>query len=244
MSDAIWFYVDRTQQRRGPVDAAEVAAAVRAGDADDASLVWRDGMADWQPLAGFHEELGLPVALLAGPATGAADGSATSPPSPTPAPLSPGGSPSGYPGAAVPAKSNRGCLIAALVVGGFAVLAMAGLAAISIPAYRQYQTRAAVALAVAEARSYQAAVDDFVLNTDRCPRDGSEIALPAPTTPYVGALRAGVAPTGECVIALELQGPELGALAGGEIVLSRGSAGDWHCTSGLPDRTALPADCR
>lgn len=62
MQTPAWYYVDRQQQRQGPVGPGTVAAAVARGEADDASLVWRDGLAEWQPLASLRAELGLPPA--------------------------------------------------------------------------------------------------------------------------------------------------------------------------------------
>ncbi|MCL4788529.1 MAG: RDD family protein [Verrucomicrobia bacterium] len=43
-----WFYVDAGQQA-GPVDDAQLEALARSGKVQADTLVWREGMADWQP---------------------------------------------------------------------------------------------------------------------------------------------------------------------------------------------------
>ena len=139
MSDAIWYYVDRAQQRLGPVTADALVAAWHAGDASDASLVWREGMSDWRPLAEYRGELGL----------GAAAPVDLPPPSPAPAPGPlPAGAPVGVTSA--PAKSNTGCLILGIVavIGLIAVLGI--IAAIALPAYNDYVERAEQAVEAME----------------------------------------------------------------------------------------------
>jgi type IV pilus assembly protein PilA len=227
----LWYYVDRAQQRQGPVTAEAVAAAFRAGDADDASLVWREGLPEWQPLARFREELGL-----AGEAPRAV--APPAPPAPRPAPLP-------APAAAAPARSGKGCLVIGLVLGGLVLLGVIGiLAAVAVPQYRTYLARTNVALAIDEARRQQGLVDDFVVNTDRCPRDGAEIGLPDPASPWAAALTVGEVHHGMCTIELELGGAsDAGDLAGARIVLARDSAGDWYCTSDIDEPGVLPADC-
>lgn len=59
---ATWFYLDRTGQQQGPVEAGSITALLRGGDLTDASLLWREGMAQWTALAQLRGELGLPTA--------------------------------------------------------------------------------------------------------------------------------------------------------------------------------------
>ncbi|WP_158637048.1 DUF4339 domain-containing protein [Arenimonas daejeonensis] len=54
--------MDRGQNRQGPVDGTALAEALRQGQLDDTSLVWREGLAQWSPLGQFREELGLGAA--------------------------------------------------------------------------------------------------------------------------------------------------------------------------------------
>lgn len=50
MTDAMWFYQEDFQ-RVGPVGRAELAALVQQGRADASTMVWKEGMTDWQPVA-------------------------------------------------------------------------------------------------------------------------------------------------------------------------------------------------
>jgi type IV pilus assembly protein PilA len=154
--------------------------------------------------------------------------------------LPPPGSPPGTPGA----KSNRGCLIVGLVVSGLVVLVVAVLAALAVPAYRDYLVRSKVMFAVAEGRALQYQVEDFVANTDRCPRDGSEVFLPEAADRGFVAMTVGEAGPGLCTIDIELGGEGATSVVGEHILLSRDAAGDWTCSSALARREMLPPDCR
>lgn len=219
-----WYFVDRGQNRQGPVDAAALAESVRQGQLDDTTLVWREGLAQWSPLGQFREELGL--------------GAAANPPPAPAAPVAPSDA-SG--------KKGGGCAIAAIVIvgGGIFLIAVLGiLAAIALPAYQDYIVRSKVAAANIEARLVQVAVDDFVANTDRCPRDAGELQLPPVATPGIASLEVGEAHTGMCMIEVEMAGDFGGGrLAGQRLRHSRDSAGDWYCTSDSIDSKYLPADC-
>jgi uncharacterized RDD family membrane protein YckC len=57
MSD--WYYADRNRQRQGPMQAGELAALFRSGQVAADTLVWRDGLPQWQALGDFAAELGL-----------------------------------------------------------------------------------------------------------------------------------------------------------------------------------------
>lgn len=227
-----WYYVDRNQQRQGPVEAHVLVQAYSQGEVDDASLAWREGLAQWAPLAQFRDELGLAAA-------------AVRPPAP---PLSGAPAYATGPDPTAPAKKSSGCKIAAiiLVVGGLCMLPiLAIMAAIALPAYQDYVVRTKVATALAEARAVQPQVEAFFANTDRCPRDAAELGLSPPGSEAVAAIVVGEANTGMCTIDLQLKGVS-GAedLAGESIRLSRDNAGDWYCTSDMAKRIRLPTDCR
>ena len=279
MNETLWYYVDRAQQRVGPVTAADVAAAWRAGEATDESLAWHEGLVEWAPLSGFHAELGLD----AGAATPAPIAPAPPLSRPAPASSAPAAAPASVvAGGPAPPKSGSGCLVVGLVVGGLLVLAVAAfVVAFVMPAYDDVRDRIAepagddlpvddtdddlatddpidptmddpgpavvgdidLEAAVDEARTHQAAVDAFVANTDRCPRDASEIDLPSPSTAGVVAIRVGEALSRMCTIEIEFGGPGAEGLAGETVVLSRDSGGDWYCTSNLVGRASLPSDC-
>ena len=52
-----WYYADANNNRQGPVPAAELTRLRGLGALGWDSLVWRDGMADWQPMRDFAGEL-------------------------------------------------------------------------------------------------------------------------------------------------------------------------------------------
>ena len=87
-----WYYADRQRRQIGPQPAETLAQRFRSGEIDAATLVWREGLATWQPLGSLRAELGLEDAsatldfriepVLATPAstdTGAALGNGDSP---------------------------------------------------------------------------------------------------------------------------------------------------------------------
>lgn len=78
-----WYYADASGQRQGPFSAEELESHVRHARLGAASLVWREGLQDWQPLSTVAEELGLsldaPVAPAADIAVPAADAPYTPP---------------------------------------------------------------------------------------------------------------------------------------------------------------------
>lgn len=78
MSEAIWYYLDANRASIGPVTADVVTAALREGSINNATLVWREGLPEWVPLATRLAELGGASAASTQSATGM-------PPIPTPA---------------------------------------------------------------------------------------------------------------------------------------------------------------
>ncbi len=57
MSD--WYYADAQRQRQGPLLAEELTRRFHEGRLRLDSLVWREGLGEWQPLRDFTAELGL-----------------------------------------------------------------------------------------------------------------------------------------------------------------------------------------
>jgi uncharacterized RDD family membrane protein YckC len=59
-----WFYADGSQQK-GPVSEVDLAALVRQGAVKPETLIWREGLPDWQPLSVSRPDLvpsaGAPV---------------------------------------------------------------------------------------------------------------------------------------------------------------------------------------
>ncbi len=54
---SMWYYADADHARQGPVDAAELVRLRLQGRLAWETLVWREGMADWQPMRDFAAEL-------------------------------------------------------------------------------------------------------------------------------------------------------------------------------------------
>lgn len=65
MNDALWFYVSTDRQRQGPVNADELLALLNAGSISRRTLVWRQGMPQWQPMDQLADELGLSAPVAA-----------------------------------------------------------------------------------------------------------------------------------------------------------------------------------
>lgn len=72
-----WYYSDYERNRHGPVAVADLAALHTGGQLDPATLVWREGMAQWQPwhtvMAEVLPETAHPAAARASFATASAD---------------------------------------------------------------------------------------------------------------------------------------------------------------------------
>jgi hypothetical protein len=54
MVDILWYYAQAGQQR-GPVSTEALARMIAENQLAPTDLVWREGMADWQPAANFPE---------------------------------------------------------------------------------------------------------------------------------------------------------------------------------------------
>lgn len=234
----VWYYADRRREQHGPMDAEALRAAVAAGALDDTCLVWREGLEQWQPLRGLRAELGLPPAAAPMPPPPPA----TSAP---PASAAAYGAPTGAPAPA--AGNNRGCLIAAIVVGSlFAAIVVLGiLAAIAIPAYQDYLGRSKLAAVLAGADPAKAAMVEFQANTDRCPRDLEELGLAPDALAGVDELVAGAFEDGRCALELHL-GPVEGLpnVAGKRVWLALEDDGSWSCSGDEAIHRQLPQACR
>jgi len=56
-TDVAWFYVDRFGQRQGPFTREAMQVAIADRSIGPASLVWRTGLAQWQPLSALWAEI-------------------------------------------------------------------------------------------------------------------------------------------------------------------------------------------
>ena len=57
MTMPVWYYADARNERQGPVTAAELVRLRLQGTLGWDTLVWRDGMGEWQPMRDFAGEL-------------------------------------------------------------------------------------------------------------------------------------------------------------------------------------------
>lgn len=76
MSSPTWYCVNAARERLGPMAADEIRRRFDAGELQRRSLVWQNGMPQWQPLESVAGELGIVLAAEAQPPM----------PAPTPAP--------------------------------------------------------------------------------------------------------------------------------------------------------------
>ncbi|GAB3371987.1 hypothetical protein GCM10027431_21680 [Lysobacter rhizosphaerae] len=132
-----WHYVDGARNRVGPLTADELREHYRQRRLSRDSLVWCDGMVQWVALERVAVELDIdsitPVAAMPPPLPARVTAHASRPPTRS------------------QQKGMSGCLIALIVCGAAAVPLAGILAAIAIPAYRDYVERARHASAAAPA---------------------------------------------------------------------------------------------
>jgi type IV pilus assembly protein PilA len=208
-----WYYADRQRQQQGPIDAAALAAAFATGEVNAASLVWREGMSGWVPLAEVAAELGLE--MPAAPPRQAAHRAAAPP----------------------KAGSAAMWIVVAAVVGIGLIFVLGIILAISIPAYSDYTTRARVSEALADATLLKVDVDEFMHSESRCPANG-DAGFGAPedyANDVVARIDVGELPDGACTIEVVLAGTDA-AIAGRRIRFERHPDSDWIISSSVDDR--------
>jgi type IV pilus assembly protein PilA len=218
-----WFYADAHNQQQGPVDAASLAGAYRDGRVGATTLVWREGLAGWVPLATIATQLGLVVV-----------GAAQSPVA---------ASAPAKRGVTRPAASTSSWVIVLVVClfGGVAFIGI--LAAIALPAYQDYTMRARVAQAMVAADAIKPDVEQFLEAEKRCPvnGEGGIEAADAQAGAVIASIDVGPSDGDACAIRITLAGP--GNLAGRHLAWSMDAERQWHSSSDLPARY-LPASMR
>ena len=121
MAEGQWFYT-RGGQQAGPVSLDQLRQMAASGQITPADLVWREGMANWQPMSSMPELGGAPAA----PAPPAAPYG-----QPYGAPGAPYGAPTPFPGA--PQQSYNGTAVTGLVLSILGVTICCGLGVILGP---------------------------------------------------------------------------------------------------------------
>ena len=262
-----WFYAEGNRQQRGPLASDELIALYQSSRIAADTLVWRDGMPQWQPLREVADEIGL---VLAPPPTvdtpdpiddidlnsAPAQTAGVPPHIPEPPPVAPAAVPPPVAAptlaaAAVPAprQGMSGCAIAGLVGGICALLlvaVLAILAAVALPAYQDYVLRAKAAQAVTQLAPIKLQLSEFVSSNGRCPVNDDE-GFQAAADYADGALSAvhiGRFDNSHCGIEAALSVPGKPHLDGKLLWLDYDpDQQQWECTSEADDKY-LPLECR
>lgn len=232
-----WYYADDSRNSTGPLSAEELREHYRQRRLRRDSLVWRDGMAQWQPLDQVAAELEL---------------DAVTPDASLPPPLpTTGAAPIYTPIRTAPPKKKgmSGCLIAVLVCAALAIPVIGILAAIAIPAYNDYVQRAKVMEAIATVGPLQQAIGEHLAREGRCPDNDSTDLAPLlqqlGQSPRIAAVQVGTLQSGRCAFEITLRG--IGVQNDGKTLLFEASdeaASQWNCSGGdLPARVR-PQHCR
>lgn len=244
-----WHYHDPGKGRVGPLSADELRTRFRDRRVQPDTLVWREGMREWQPLERVMDELDLlgvkpdanaPPPLPPGPPPGVVGPSTYA--APAYAAPSPAGLPPGYAMRAAPPRQRMsGCLVALIVAGVLAVPAIGILAAIALPAYQDYSLRAKVAQQVdARAPALQSAVlAAMAAHGGRCPSSATDAGVAEAPGLDFGSV------DGRCAFRLTLHNVPTRIDGRSVVFVAPATAGDaWDCTGGdLPSKYRSPR-CR
>ncbi|QHG88541.1 MULTISPECIES: pilin [Xanthomonas] len=235
-----WYYAGGNHQRRGPVTDEVLRGLYRDRQIALDTPVWRDGLDQWQPLSACADELGPPVStdLHAAPA-------------PPPLPMAAPDAWHARPAATTPhpSRSSGWPLVLTLIaiIGGFVVVAAAGmLAAIAVPAYKDYLARAKVTQAVTALAPLKPQIAAFRAREGRCPVNADAGFQPPEhyATDVLASVQIGRFDTANCGIEALLQSPDSPRIDGKVLWLDfDADAGRWHCSSEIDDHQ-LPQQCR
>lgn len=234
MSD--WYYHAPGEGRVGPLAVETLREYLAAGRIRRDTLVWREGLGEWQPLERVSSELGIAPAELYVPAPAA--------PPPLPPAAAPFATHAHSAAAAPPKRGMSGCLIALIVVAVLAVPAIGILAAIAVPAYHDYTLRAKVAAGAASAEPLKLAVAEFHGQRQACPDNDSPgfKAAEAYAGPQVASITIGTFENERCGIELRLR--DTGSdKVDGKALWWEFDGNAWQCSSEIDDRY-LPQHCR
>ncbi|MFC0153784.1 pilin [Xanthomonas dyei] len=236
-----WYYAEGNRQRRGPVTETVLLGLYRDRQIALDTLVWREGLDQWVPLAACADALGPPVStdLHAAAAPPALPEAAAGAPPVNPA----------SPHLRQPAKGPAWPMLLVLgaVVGMFVIVAVLGiLAAIALPAYKDYQTRAKVTAAVAALAPLKPQIADFLAREGRCPENG-DAGFQTPehyATGVLASVQIGRFDTSACGVEALLHAPGSPKIDGKALWLDFDADADtWQCSSEIDDNQ-LPQDCR
>jgi type IV pilus assembly protein PilA len=214
-----WFYADNQRQQQGPVADSWLYNAYQRGEITLNTLVWREGMPQWLPLSRVAGELGIPMASAPPPPPVMPQNYAPRPP-------------------ATAKSGSSGCMIIGIIlVVGFIVVGGI-LAAIAIPAYQEYVTRAKVMTARMQGTALKGDVAAFYSGQGRCPVNADEGFNPPTSYASVDIASINIGALGDGRCAIQILFNNLGSTntEGAELVLAMDSDLEWTETSTLPER--------
>jgi type IV pilus assembly protein PilA len=251
---ADWYYHDAAQGRVGPLSAEDLQARYRERRIQRDTLVWRDGLREWQPLDRVSEELGL---------DGIQQDTAKPPPLPPGGPIGMNAN-TAYAGPAAgaggvrtdvryspqPKRGMSGCLIAVIVLAVLALPVLGILAAIALPAYQDYTLRAKAMQSINEVSQIKLAIaEHMAVNGGDCPSNGDDgFGDPEDyATATTAQIKIGTMQGGHCAIELELRG--IGERVDGktiwfEAIPQDGGGLQWDCSGGDLPAIYRPSTCR
>lgn len=244
-----WYYHDPSQGRVGPHTAQEIRARYRDRRIQRDTLVWHAGLREWQSLDRLSEALEL---------DGVQPDASMPPPLPPPLATAPAYS-TPRPAASPHRSSARrngtsqrglsGCAIVAIVLGALAIPVIGILAAIAVPAYRDYTVRAqSTAGLIGAASAIKRKVATHVERTGSCP--GNEDMAPV-IQRFTGLhprsrLRFGSVDSGQCAFEFTLGGmsPAVDGSTWLYVAYQEGDGMAWDCSGGSLPQRYRPASCQ
>ena len=141
-------------------------------------------------------------------------------------------------------QGMSGCLMVFVAAVVLAIPAMGILAAIALPAYKQYATRAGGPLA--QMMALRGEVERIYEEEGRCPVNGEDgIGIPQDyRSDFIDRIEVGQSQPGRCGMMIFMREPQ-GRTADGYLLMEYQPASDaWQCSNhGLSD-TAAPTSCR
>lgn len=234
-----WYYHAPGEGRTGPYSADEIRTRYRERRIQRDTLVWREGLPEWQPLERVADEVDLysvtPDASLPPPLPAAA-----------PVAMAPAHAAAAHrTGARAQPERKRmsGCLIALIVLAVLAIPTVAILAAIALPAYNDYVQRSKVAAFVEpRAAAARSGTERALAALGRCPQDAGEAGL---DDGFAGDVRVGEVEDGRCAFEVTIAG--VGAKVDGTtqlFIAPPAAGGAWDCTGGDLPPLYRSAACR
>lgn len=232
---AQWYYAEGAGRNVGPITTEELAARFRHGQVFLDTQIWREGMTQWQPLRSMAAELGLENAA------------SSSLPPPLPGRPMPGPPRAAFANAPAPRKMSRGMIILIVCLAAIIpVIAIIGiLAAIALPAYHDYTSRAKLMEPIAAGDALKPLIERQ-LAAGQCPDNETEGFQPeaAYASRHVAGILVGEFDDGTCGVEVRVRGTGNAKMDDHAIwIFYDGQSQRWGCTSDIEDRL-LPVQCR